>query len=67
MSITRFHPPFYPDTREHMPMDKSGRGTFVLYKDHETRINILQAKIDAREALIEALIGKIAEMSAVGD
>jgi hypothetical protein len=57
MSITRFHPPYYPDTHEHIPMDKSARGRYVLYKDHEIRINILKKEI-------EELRAKIAESGA---
>lgn len=53
MAITRFHPPFYPETRVHMTMDKSGKGTFVLYKDHEEKVKHLKARIEELESLLE--------------
>lgn len=49
MSITRFHPPFWPGTKDHMPMDRSSKGVFVLYKDHKFRVDRLLARIEELE------------------
>lgn len=53
--ITRFHPPFWPSTRDHMPMDRDASGTFVLHRDHLERMGQLQQRIEYLESrLLEA-------------
>jgi len=53
MSITRFHPPFWPGTKDHMPMDRSSKGVFVLYKDHKFRVDRLLARIEELEKQLQ--------------
>ncbi len=65
MAITRFHPPFYSGTRVHIPMDKSGKGTFVLFRDHDEKVKRLEARIEELERMLATEItGTVIDLEA---
>jgi hypothetical protein len=60
--IDRFHPPFWPGTRDHMPMDRMASGTFVLYRDHDQLVKWRDNENQALRAQNKGLKKEITEL-----
>lgn len=55
MAITRYSPPFYPDTHKHQDMVKGAKGGYVLYRDHELRVKLLKQEIKELKEKLDAV------------
>lgn len=55
MAITRYHPPFKPDTREHVEMEPYRNGEYVTYRDHISKTQWLKNRVKALEEQIESM------------